>query len=96
MFAWLHLVVCALHLLSSLEVCNITLKTGADWADQECTYEARAACWAWQRQTAKQLDLTGHYLGEKERDDNEPDDIIAKGAEGLTEGQGLGEDSCSD
>ena len=36
------------------------------------------------------------YLGKEEGDDDEPDDIIAESAESLTEGQGFGEDSCSD
>ena len=35
-------------------------------------------------------------LGKEEGHDNEPDDIIREGSEGLTEGQGLGEDSCCD
>ncbi len=35
-------------------------------------------------------------LGKEEGDDNEPNDIIGEGTEGLAEGQSLGEDCCSD
>lgn len=45
---------------------------------------------------ARQVDMSERYLGKKEGNNNEPDDIIAKGAESLTKSQGLGEDSCSD
>lgn len=85
-----------MHLYSSLKVCNKTGRTAADGADQECRYETEAASWGLAEADSKASGMTRNYLSKKEGNDNEPDDIIAKGAEGLTESQGLGEDSCSD